>query len=56
MNNVNVLIGDLIFNIGLPFRTFKSREMDGIILKTNKFNREYKISSRYTIREPILDA
>ena len=49
-------IGNLIFNNGLNFRTYKSRYMVEIILNANNFPREYKIPSRETIRAEILDA
>ena len=36
-------IGNLIFNNGLNFRTYKSRYMVEIILNAENFPREYKI-------------
>ena len=49
-------IGTLIFNNGLPFRKWDSREMYGIMFKAKKVPRENKIPSRETIRGAILDA
>ena len=39
-------IDSLIFNNGLNFRAFESRDMAGIILKSEKVNMEYNIPSR----------
>ena len=51
-----MLIGSLIFKIGLPFSTCKLREVAEIILKSNNVPREYKIPLREMIRGAIMDA
>ena len=52
---LDVEIGILIFNNGLPFRTCDSRDMDDIILKTKKVPREYNITSSNMTRGKIMD-
>ena len=53
--NIDVEVGTLIFNNGLPFGTCESRDLYYIILKANKVSRAYKIISWETIKGPILD-
>ena len=55
-NNIDMVIGNLIFSNGLTFRTCESREMVDIILNDKKVPSDYTIPSRYKIRVPIHDA
>ena len=56
VKQLDVAIGSLIFNNGLPFRTCESKEMADIIIKAKTIPRDYKVPSREKIRGPILDA